>query len=98
MYVASIQPGHVTDAVLFLEAGKHVLIEKPMALSAAEADRIIAAANANDRFAMEAMWMRFNPAPVAAVDTVASGRIGTPQRLSDFTIGFPTTPITGFAR
>ena len=93
VYVASLQPGHVTDAVLFLEAGKHVLIEKPMALSAAEADRIIAAANANDRFAMEAMWMRFNPAPVAAVDTVASGRIGTPQRLEiDFTIEVPDDP------
>ena len=93
VYVASLQPGHVTDAVRFLEAGKHVLVEKPMALSVAELDRIAAAAAANDRFAMEAMWMRFNPGPVAAVDAVRSGAIGELERLEiDFTIDVDDDP------
>ena len=93
VYVASLQPGHVTDAVAFLEAGKHVLVEKPMALSAAEVDRIVAAADAHDRFAMEAMWMRFNPGPVAAVGAVESGEVGALRRLDiDFTIDVPDDP------
>lgn len=90
VYIASLQPGHVTDAVMFLEAGKHVLVEKPMALSAVEVDRIIAAAEANDRFAMEAMWMRFSPGPVAAVEAIRSGAIGAVRRLDiDFSIDVP---------
>ncbi len=93
VYVASLQPGHVTDAVMFLEAGKHVLVEKPLALSAREVDRIVDAAQANDRFAMEAMWMRFNPGPVAAADAVAAGSIGALQHLNiDFTIEVADDP------
>ncbi|MEM9517748.1 MAG: Gfo/Idh/MocA family oxidoreductase [Actinomycetota bacterium] len=90
VYVASLQPGHADDAVRFLDAGKHVLVEKPMALSAAQLDRITAAARANDRFAMEAMWMRFNPGPVAAVEAVTQGAIGSLIRLDiDFSLAVP---------
>ena len=91
VYIASLQPGHVADAVRFLEAGKHVLVEKPMALSAREVDRITAAADANERFAMEAMWMRFNPGPVAAITTIESGGIGALRHLDiDFSLDVPT--------
>lgn len=93
VYVATLQPGHVADAVRFLEAGKHVLVEKPMALSAAGVDTIITAAQRHDRFAMEAMWMRFSPGPVAGVAAVHSGTIGSPERLDiDFTIQVPDDP------
>ncbi|MEM8707988.1 MAG: Gfo/Idh/MocA family oxidoreductase [Actinomycetota bacterium] len=93
VYVASLQPGHVADAVRFLEAGKHVLVEKPMALSAGGVDTITAAARANDRFAMEAMWMRFNPAPVAAVEMIERGDIGRVTRIdADFVIPVPNDP------
>ncbi|MEM9463806.1 MAG: Gfo/Idh/MocA family oxidoreductase [Actinomycetota bacterium] len=93
VYVASLQPGHVTDAIRFLDAGKHVLVEKPMALSAVEVDRIASAAAANDRFAMEAMWMRFNPGPVAAVDAVRAGAVGELHRLAiDFSIEVDDDP------
>ena len=93
VYVASLQPGHVADAVRFLEAGKHVLVEKPMALSAAGVDTILAAARANDRFAMEAMWMRFSPGPVAGVAAVEAGEAGALERLDiDFTIQVADDP------
>ena len=93
VYVASLQPGHVADAVRFLDAGKHVLVEKPMALSAAGVDTILSAAEANDRFAMEAMWMRFSPGPVAGVAAVEAGDIGTLERLEiDFTIQVADDP------
>lgn len=93
VYIASLQPGHVSDALTFLNAGKHVLVEKPMALSAGEADQMIAAAQANNRFLMEAMWMRFNPGPVAAVDLITSGAIGAIRSVTaDFSIVVPDDP------
>ena len=93
VYVASLHPGHVTDAITMLEAGKHVLIEKPMTLSAAGADRVFDAARAADRFAMEAMWMRFSPAPVEAVRRIHAGAIGPVEHMDiDFTIDVPDDP------
>ena len=93
VYVASVQPSHVHDTELFLEAGKHVLVEKPIALNAAEVDRMIAAAQANDSFLMEAMWMRFNPAHIEAVKRIKAGAIGEVRRIhADFSFAIPFDP------
>ena len=93
VYVASLQPAHVHDTVMFLEAGKHVLVEKPIALNVAEVDRMTAAAQANDRFLMEAMWMRFNPAHVEAVKRINDGAIGEVRRIhADFSFAMPFDP------
>ncbi|MDE0699788.1 MAG: Gfo/Idh/MocA family oxidoreductase [Acidimicrobiaceae bacterium] len=93
VYVASVQPAHVHDTVMFLEAGKHVLVEKPIALNVAEVDRMTAAAQANDRFLMEAMWMRFNPAHIEAVKRINDGAIGEVRRIhADFSFAMPFDP------
>ncbi len=93
VYVASVQPSHVHDTVMFLEAGKHVLVEKPIALNAAEVDLMTAAAQANDRFLMEAMWMRFNPAHLKAVERINNGAIGEVRRVhADFSFAMPYDP------
>ena len=93
VYVASLQPSHVHDTVMFLEAGKHVLVEKPIALNVAEVDRMIAAAQANDRFLMEAMWMRFNPAHIKAIKRINDGAIGEVRRIhADFSFAMPYDP------
>ena len=93
VYVASVQPSHVHDTVMFLEAGKHVLVEKPIALNVAEVDRMIAAAQANDRFLMEAMWMRFNPAHIKAIKRINDGAIGEVRRIhADFSFAMPYDP------
>lgn len=93
VYVASVQPSHVHDTVAFLEAGKHVLVEKPIALNVAEVDRMTAAAQANDRFLMEAMWMRFNPAHLQAVKRINDGAIGEVRRVhADFSFAIPYDP------
>ena len=90
VYVASVQPAHVHDTVMFLEAGKHVLVEKPIALNVAEVDRMTAAAVANERFLMEAMWMRFNPAHIEAVKRISDGAIGEVRRIhADFSFSVP---------
>ncbi|NUP99703.1 MAG: Gfo/Idh/MocA family oxidoreductase [Armatimonadetes bacterium] len=52
---------HPEAAVAALEQGKHVLVEKPIALTTADADRMIAAAEANGRLLMVAQVLRFWP-------------------------------------
>jgi predicted dehydrogenase len=67
---------HERVALLALAAGKHVLVEKPMALDGAAADRMIAAAQRYDRVLMAAQVVRFIPPYRAAADILRSGRLG----------------------
>ncbi|MFD0775888.1 Gfo/Idh/MocA family protein [Streptomonospora algeriensis] len=76
VYVATPHSVHREAGVLCLEAGRHVLCEKPLAVNTAEATAMIAAAQRTDRFLMEAMWTRFAPATAAARALVAEGAIG----------------------
>ena len=78
VYVASPHGRHERDVLLFLEAGKHVLCEKPMALNRAQCERMVATARARGLFLMEAMWSRFLPAWAIARDLLGEGRLGEP--------------------
>lgn len=60
-----------------LRAGKHVIVEKPMALDAASADRMVAEAERRQRVLMSAQVIRFWPEYAALRDTLRSGRLGT---------------------
>ncbi|MCU1529066.1 MAG: oxidoreductase, partial [Frondihabitans sp.] len=61
VYVASPHSEHEEHALLAIAAGKHVLIEKPIAVDAAGARRIADAARAAGVFVTEAMWTRYRP-------------------------------------
>jgi predicted dehydrogenase len=61
VYIATTHPSHRDNAVAALDAGKHVLVEKPLAVDAAGARDIAAAAATAGLFAGEAMWMKFLP-------------------------------------
>jgi len=61
VYVATPHSLHVDHTILALEAGKHVLCEKPLALNEDGANAAIDAARTADRFLMEALWTRFLP-------------------------------------
>ncbi len=76
VYVASPHSEHREHALLAIAAGKHVLVEKSLARSAAEAQEIVDAARAAGVFLMEAMWTRFLPHVVALRDVIARGEIG----------------------
>lgn len=69
---------HADIAVAAAAAGKHVLVEKPMALTIAEADAMIAAAADAGVVLMPAHNLRLAPPLVAARQAIAAGRIGTP--------------------
>jgi len=61
VYVATPHHLHREGALLAIEAGKHVLVEKPIGLDALEAQEVSAAAAAAGVFCMEAMWTLFLP-------------------------------------
>jgi predicted dehydrogenase len=93
VYVASPQNRHCDDTLLFLEAGKHVLCEKPFAMNRAEGERMVAAARDRGLFLMEAMWSRFLPAYVTLRELLAEGRIGEVNLVeADFGFALPVDP------
>jgi predicted dehydrogenase len=67
---------HATWAIAAAEAGKHVLCEKPLALSAADAERMIEVADRAGVRLMEAFMYRLHPTWVAVRELLAAGRIG----------------------
>ena len=67
---------HAPVAIAAAEAGKHVLVEKPMALSLEEADAMIVAAGKNDVKLMCAFCERYDPQYVKIKELVESGAIG----------------------
>ncbi|HEV2127291.1 MAG TPA: Gfo/Idh/MocA family oxidoreductase [Thermomicrobiales bacterium] len=67
---------HVPLAVEAMEAGKHVLVEKPFAGSVREAQRAVDAAERTGRTLMVSQNYRFYPAPRTAAKIVASGMLG----------------------
>jgi len=69
---------HAPVALEALQAGKHVLVEKPMALDVASARQMIAAARKLKRVLMVAQVLRFFPMYIALREILSSGRIGAP--------------------
>jgi len=67
---------HKPWSIAAVEAGKHVLCEKPMALDAAEARDMQAAAKANDRLILEAFMYRHSPVVQRTIELVREGVIG----------------------
>jgi predicted dehydrogenase len=67
---------HMPWTIKALEAGKHVLCEKPIALTVPDAERMFAAAEASGRLLMEAFMYRLHPSWQALLDVVQSGRLG----------------------
>lgn len=73
---------HCKFAVRALEAGKHVLCEKPIALTLEDADAMIAAARRAGRFLMIGHVWRFWPEVRKAKEAVDAGRVGQPLAIS----------------
>ena len=67
---------HAEWTIAAAEAGKHILCEKPLALTAADAERMVDAAKTAGVHLMEAFMYRHHPSWVAVRELVASGRIG----------------------
>ncbi|MDH3444949.1 MAG: Gfo/Idh/MocA family oxidoreductase [Deltaproteobacteria bacterium] len=76
VYVATPNPFHAEHAIIALERGKHALVEKPMALTLDDCDRMIAAAEKNRVKLMVAHTRSFNPPIRKMREVVSSGNLG----------------------
>jgi predicted dehydrogenase len=93
VYVATPHARHCVDTIAALEAGKHVLCEKPFALNARQAAEMVDTARARGVFLMEAMWSRFLPAYRVLTEVLADQRIGDPTVVeADFGFRMPVVP------
>jgi predicted dehydrogenase len=70
---------HAAVAIAALRKGKHVLVEKPMALDVASCEGMLAAARSADRVLMVAQVLRFFPMYTVLYESVRSGGLGEPR-------------------
>uniref|UniRef100_A0A3Q3F2K1 Trans-1,2-dihydrobenzene-1,2-diol dehydrogenase n=1 Tax=Labrus bergylta TaxID=56723 RepID=A0A3Q3F2K1_9LABR len=73
VYIGVIHPCHLKTCLLYTNAKKNVLCEKPLAMNTKEVKEILASAKLNDVFFMEAVWTRFFPASVEIRRLLAPG-------------------------
>lgn len=93
VYVATPHPYHLANASLALDAGKHVLIEKPVTLNAAQAQELVDLAESRGLLFLEAMWTRFLPHMARIREIIADGTLGDIRTLIvDHTQDLPDDP------
>jgi predicted dehydrogenase len=102
VYISLSNSQHLEWVTKSLEAGKHVLCEKPLGLNATETEAMFASAAASDRLLIEAVWGRWHPRFSRMVEVVASGAIGKIEHIetsftftSEMTDNYRLNPLMG---
>ena len=80
-------PTHLPLTALAAEHGKHIFLEKPMALNLEECDRIMSVVKKNNVILQLGFMRRFDPEFVVAAERIAGGEIGTPMMIKTNTHG-----------
>ena len=76
VYISLANHQHLEWVTKSLEAGKHVLCEKPLGLRATEVQEMMACAQRCEKSLVEAVWSRWHPRFTRIAEVVASGEIG----------------------
>jgi predicted dehydrogenase len=93
VYIALPNHLHCEWAVRAAKAGKHVLLEKPATITAAELEKVLATAKEHDVFFAEAFMYRFHPRIAALKEILDSGRIGEVRMIdANFEINIDFAP------
>ncbi|WP_420000166.1 aldo/keto reductase [Streptomyces boninensis] len=88
VYIATPHPQHVEWAIRAAEAGKHLLVEKPLAINRAWATAVLEAAIRSDVFLMEAYMYRCTPQTAKVAQLVRDGAVGEPHHIqAQFSFG-----------
>jgi predicted dehydrogenase len=102
VYISLSNSQHLEWVTKSLEAGKHVLCEKPLGLNASETEAMFACASRNGRLLVEAVWGRWHPRFSRMVDVVTSGAIGRIEHIetaftftSEMTDNYRLNPLMG---
>jgi len=79
LYVSLPNSMHVDWSIRALEAGKHVLCEKPLSRHAGDVEKVFSVAESSGRLLMEAFMYRHHPQTSRAKELIAEGAVGRPQ-------------------
>lgn len=82
VYIATPNTYHYEHAILCIKEYKNILVEKPFAMSKAEADSIFFEAKNRGIFVAEAMWTSYQPLHLKALEWIEKGRIGAVKYVS----------------
>lgn len=82
VYIATPHSHHFQHAMLALEHGRHVLVEKAFTANAQEAETLIRTAREKGLFITEAIWTRYMPLSHKVKEVMESGIIGEPRVLT----------------
>ncbi len=95
IYIGTPHNSHKQYAIAAMNAGKHVLCEKPLGLNLDEVKEMIDASKSNQVFLMEALWSRFNPTIVEVLGKLKEGVIGEVNYVNvDFSV-YRDFPVEG---
>jgi predicted dehydrogenase len=102
VYISLSNRQHLEWVTKSLEAGKHVLCEKPLGLNASETESMFACASRNDQLLVEAVWGRWHPRFSRMVEVATSGAIGNIEHIetaftftSEMTDNYRLNPLMG---
>lgn len=96
VYIATPHSEHFQNVYMCLEAGKHVLCEKPFTVNAEQTRILIELATKKNLFLMEATWTRFFPLSTRVREMIKAGEIGTVLRVyADFSFGYDVQSTYG---
>ena len=102
VYISLSNSQHIEWVTKSLEAGKHVLCEKPLGLTATQTSAMFDVATQNDRMLVEAVWGRWHPRFARMVELVTSGEIGDIEHIetaftftSEMTDNYRLSPSMG---
>jgi predicted dehydrogenase len=102
VYISLSNSQHLEWVTKSLEAGKHVLCEKPLGLNASETESMFACASRNGPLLVEAVWGRWHPRFARMVEVATSGAIGNIEHIetaftftSEMTDNYRLNPLMG---
>jgi predicted dehydrogenase len=102
VYISLSNSQHLEWVTKSLEAGKHVLCEKPLGLNATETEDMFACASRSGRLLVEAVWGRWHPRFSRMVNAVTTGEIGNIEHIetaftfvSEMTDNYRLNPLMG---
>ena len=102
VYISLSNSQHIEWVTKSLQAGKHVLCEKPLGLTATQTTAMFDVATRNDRMLVEAVWGRWHPRFARIVELVTSGEIGDIEHIetaftftSEMTDNYRLSPSMG---
>lgn len=97
VYVGTLNPQHLEVAMMMLEHGKHLLVEKPLCINEKQAHKLIAYAERKKLFLMEAVWSRFFPTYQYVRKQIQNGMLGEIQS-AEVEFGFNIANVDRLAK